>query len=80
MAFDIERARADTPRVRHRVHFNNAGAALMPVPVLDVMQAHLTREADIGGYEARDAAEPQLRSAYESIARFVAELAKVVGG
>jgi cysteine desulfurase / selenocysteine lyase len=68
MALDIERARADTPGVRHRIHFNNAGAALMPVQVLHAMQAHLTREAEIGGYEAKEAAEPRLRGTYESIA------------
>jgi selenocysteine lyase/cysteine desulfurase len=69
--FDIDRARADTPGAAHRIHFNNAGAALMPEHVLHTMQAHLTREAEFGGYEAKDAAEAQLRGTYQSIARLL---------
>jgi selenocysteine lyase/cysteine desulfurase len=53
------------------VHFNNAGAALMPVQVLHAMQAHLTQEAEIGGYEAKDAAERQLNGTYQSIAKLL---------
>ena len=36
---DLDRLRAETPGVRHRAHLNNAGAALMPQPVLDAMPA-----------------------------------------
>jgi selenocysteine lyase/cysteine desulfurase len=71
MPFDISRARADTPGVRHRIHFNNAGAALMPAPVLSAMRAHLELEAEIGGYEAKEAAEPRLEATYQSTARLL---------
>jgi selenocysteine lyase/cysteine desulfurase len=71
MPFDIDRARADTPGVRQRIHFNNAGAALMPVQVLHTMQAHLWREAEIGGYEAKEAAEDALGGTYRSIAQLL---------
>jgi cysteine desulfurase/selenocysteine lyase len=71
MTFNVERARADTPGVQHRIHFNNAGAALMPVQVLHAMQAHLTRESEIGGYEAKEAAEAQLCATYGSIAKLL---------
>ena len=37
MGLDLDRLRADTPGSAHRVHLNNAGAALMPQPVLDAM-------------------------------------------
>src|SRR3569623_2134120 len=51
--------RADTPGCAHRIHMNNAGARLMPRPVLNAMHEHLSLEGDIGGYEAaaRKAAE-----------------------
>ena len=45
MTLDIERLRAETPGVAARVHLNNAGAGLMPPPVLDAMIGHLRREA-----------------------------------
>jgi len=53
------------------VHLNNAGAGLMPQPVLEVVADHLRREAEIGGYEAADEAEPRVRGSYEAVARLV---------
>src|SRR5262245_38963457 len=69
MVLDIARLRAETPGVAARIHFNNAGAALMPAPVVDVMADHLRREAEIGGYEAADEAEARLDHVYDSVAR-----------
>jgi cysteine desulfurase/selenocysteine lyase len=50
--FDVERLRQDTPACRDLVHFNNAGAALMPRPVVDAVVGHLRAEERFGGYEA----------------------------
>ena len=47
MAFDLQRARDDTPGCKNVLHFNNAGASLMPKPVLDATIAHLQLEAQI---------------------------------
>lgn len=69
---DLERWRADTPGVAAgRIHLNNAGASLMPRPVLDAVRAHLELEARIGGYEAADAASAEIDAAYENVARLV---------
>ncbi|PYO75485.1 MAG: aminotransferase class V-fold PLP-dependent enzyme [Gemmatimonadetes bacterium] len=72
----LDRWRRDTPGCRERIHLNNAGAALMPQPVLDALARHLEREAAIGGYEAADEAEPRLRETYELLGRLLGAAAK----
>lgn len=49
VTLDVPSLRSDTPGVANVVHFNNAGSALAPRPVLDVVTSHLAREAAIGG-------------------------------
>lgn len=71
MSFDIERARAQTPGCGERIHFNNCGAGLMPVPVIDALKAHIDLEARIGGYEAADAADDKVQNAYSALARML---------
>ena len=72
----LDRWRRDTPGCRDRIHLNNAGAALMPQPVLQALTRHLEREAAIGGYEAADEAEPRVRETYELIGRLVGAAAR----
>ena len=72
----LDRWRRDTPGCRERIHLNNAGAALMPQPVLDAVVGHLEREAAIGGYEASDEAELRLDETYELLGRIVGAGAK----
>jgi cysteine desulfurase / selenocysteine lyase len=71
MAIDIVAARNDTPGCRHRIHFNNAGASLMPQPVMEAVVAHLERESQLGGYEAADAARDRIDGIYRSAARLL---------
>src|SRR5262245_32937133 len=67
-AFDVERARAETPGCTQVAHFNNAGAALMPQVVLDAMLAHLQAEALLGGYEAAEQAHAAVAHVYDAAA------------
>jgi selenocysteine lyase/cysteine desulfurase len=68
---DIDKLRAETPGCNERVHLNNAGASLMPEPVIRVVQDHFALESRIGGYEAADACEDALLDAYRSIGALI---------
>ncbi|GJM34657.1 MAG: hypothetical protein DHS20C18_36580 [Saprospiraceae bacterium] len=65
---NLQKWREDTPACQEVIHFNNAGAALMPRPVIDVMKAHLELEASAGGYEAAAIAKQSINGFYQSIA------------
>ena len=69
--FDLARARQDTPGCREVLHFNNAGAALMPRPVLDATVGHLQLEAQIGGYEAAEQARDVVEHVYDAAALLI---------
>jgi cysteine desulfurase / selenocysteine lyase len=71
MPFDLQRARQDTPGCEHVLHFNNAGASLMPRPVLEATIAHLQLEAQMGGYEAADRADDAIEHVYNAVARLI---------
>lgn len=68
---DVDALRADTPGVSHVAHFNNAGAALMPTPVIRAIYDHLDAEVTIGGYEAYRAHQDRTEAVYESVASIV---------
>lgn len=65
---NVAELRAETPGLEHRVHLNNAGASLMPVPVLDAIREHIELEARIGGYEAAAEAAEAIEEAYRDVA------------
>jgi len=68
---NVEQARLDTPATKERLHFNNAGAALMPESVLATVINHLHLEAKIGGYEAANQEAARLEKVYRSIAQLI---------
>jgi selenocysteine lyase/cysteine desulfurase len=68
---DVSAVRRDTPGCTEWAHFNNAGAALMPEPVVDAVIEHLRLELMLGGYEAEAAVRDRLDAVYASAARLV---------
>jgi selenocysteine lyase/cysteine desulfurase len=68
---DVDALRAQTPGCAHRIHLNNAGAALLAQPTLEAMTGHLRLEAEIGGYEAADQAREAIAAVYAAIAELV---------
>ncbi|GHO95656.1 aminotransferase class V [Reticulibacter mediterranei] len=71
MPFDIQSVRQDTPGCHSILHFNNAGASLMPQPVLDATIGYLQLEAQIGGYEVAEQMRDQLEHTYDAIATLI---------
>jgi selenocysteine lyase/cysteine desulfurase len=68
---DLGRWRDETPGCAHRNHLNNAGAALMPSPVIRAIEEHVTLEATIGGYEAAEERASEMDQVYGAIAKLV---------
>jgi selenocysteine lyase/cysteine desulfurase len=53
------------------IHFNNAGAGLMPKQVVKAMTDYLNLEATIGGYEAMEYAFPKMEGIYKDLAQLI---------
>jgi selenocysteine lyase/cysteine desulfurase len=69
MDANVKQWRDDTPGCAKQIHFNNAGAGLMPRGVLDVMVGHLNREMNFGAYESADDSEEGVAAAYGNVAK-----------
>jgi len=68
---ELATIRADTPACESLIHFNNAGASLMPMPVHQSVIDHLNLEFSIGGYEAHAKAATQVSEFYNAFARLL---------
>ena len=70
-SFDVEKARRETRGAENRIHFNNAGSSLMPIPVADTLHAYLNQEEQIGGYETAAAENDALENFYTASAKLL---------
>lgn len=68
---DVSALRADTPGVNEVIHLNNAGSALMPLPVVDTILGYLDIEVRRGGYEAKEMFVDDIADVYRSIGRLI---------
>jgi cysteine desulfurase/selenocysteine lyase len=67
----IDQIRADTPATARCAYLHNAGAALMPRPVVDAIKDHIDLEAEIGGYAAARREAQRCEAVYASVARLL---------
>ena len=68
---DVSRLRSETPGVDTVMHLNNAGASLMPRPVIEAIVAYLEHEAAYGGYETHAALSDHIDAAYAGVAELL---------
>jgi cysteine desulfurase/selenocysteine lyase len=67
----IKALRDDTPGCKNVLHFNNAGAALPPTPVIQAIKEHIDLEAAIGGYEAEYKMQSRIEKFYDNAAKLL---------
>ena len=68
---DVEKVRAETRGCSNLIHFNNAGASLMPAPVADYLYDFLREEEIKGGYETRSLRNAEIENFYTSVSRLL---------
>ena len=68
---DWTQSRRETPGCRFVTHLNNAGASLMPRPVIDTVLDYIKLESHIGGYEAARERSHQHQQIYNSLAQLL---------
>lgn len=67
----IEKIRKETPGCDQVLHFNNAGASLSPLSVVNAVKDHLDLEASQGGYEAAQIALDKVEKVYDNAAKLI---------
>lgn len=68
---NIEQFRDDTPGTQNVIHFNNAGASLMPKEVSDSIITYLRQESRYGGYETAHKNRESIEQTYSAIGNFI---------
>jgi len=70
-AAEIAQFRAETPGTTNLVHFNNAGASLPALPVLNTVIDYLQKEAITGGYEIEALYQQEIDRTYSLVAQLI---------
>jgi len=68
---DIQKARTETPGCSDVIHLNNAGASLMPAPVIASFNEYFNLEIMRGGYEAAALAEKTVSNFYHAASKLI---------
>jgi len=69
--FSVTEERNQTPAVKTLIHFNNAGASLMPNVVVDGIKKYIDSEASQGGYETARHFAKELELFYDHTAKLI---------
>ncbi|MDZ7659826.1 aminotransferase class V-fold PLP-dependent enzyme [Fodinibius sp.] len=68
---NINKFRDDTPGTKKVIHFNNAGASLMPRTVSESVINYLREESLYGGYETAHKNRESIEQTYSAIGNFI---------
>ncbi len=68
---DIQQLRKETSATSKIIHFNNAGASLMPDVVVSAMKAYIDSEAKMGSYESAAYFDKELNLFYHHAAQLI---------
>lgn len=71
MNLNLDQIRQDTPNCLDKLYFNNAGASLMPKPVMEKIQHYLAEEEKYGGYAAFDRNSDEIQQFYNETALMI---------
>ena len=68
---ELDRIRDETPGVGKSTHLLACGSSLMPQTVVDAIIDHTKLEAELGGYEAKEARQTDLNAVYDKVAAHI---------
>ena len=68
---NLKKVRIDTRGCEEIIHFNNAGASLIPAPVADYLYKFLRDEEMKGGYETASARNEEIENFYTAVSRLL---------
>lgn len=68
---NLKKVRSETPVTSQLIHFNNAGASLISTPVHNSVLEYLQQEQLLGGYEAEELYDDNLKLVYQKVGTLI---------